>query len=296
MTVRTRKLYVNKKEALLKRAETWPKYAIFAHGNAIKGTFRVPKNVAIVFLTQQGDCTLDQYIEIIGKQERTLTDLLWQRAEFEGAPLFSVAYTPGDTCPDLNLDFNYDGLPEGFWQLPLPYAFPQSGHKISKNIILDSALWSERMIAASNKTMKLSHFIENVLPDILERTKNLRDANAVVYMMACRQIYPNDDNAGEVWKTGSDLNMKHSLVPLVRAPDVDPRQNRQERGRMVPLSRRVLHQVPGKLIPEKRTFSVFDRENQNLGRAAYQQQIFLGKLDGLTTRQQHKRFKTNKDK
>lgn len=189
--------------AKLRQVQQWPKLALFAHGSTVHGSFTVPKGLAIVFLTQPGDYCLDPYVNMLMQDADIVNDLIMQKARLVGGKeVYSVTYVEGDTCPETNFDFDFDGLTEGIWTAPLPFAFPRRGAKNGNNdknngmlgrlnrLVLNTAIYDEnnanrnlKNFAKTRRTrptgLPLSYIANNVVP-------NLAQSPVVLFVTSCR--------------------------------------------------------------------------------------------------------------
>lgn len=163
----------------LKLAQTWDKLGIFAHGNLMEGkTFHVPNDIAIVFATHPGDVCLDPLMNYIAMSHPLLDDMLFQKGVINTKqgkkPLYSVAYLPGDVCPDMTLDFVFDDYPEGIWRLPVPLSFKHGVGGVPKTV-LSTAVWKEQQYVT------LSYAIHMII-----KNASFFKRPSVVYVLACR--------------------------------------------------------------------------------------------------------------
>jgi hypothetical protein len=192
----------------IQEATQWFKMGLMAHGRTVRGSFRVPEGVAIVFMTHPGDFCADPYVQHMVMSEEMTNDLLFQRAQVLGSPVFSVVYLPGDRCPQTEFFFDFDGLPEGIWHLPLPWSFPRSGDLAKKPWVLKTAMWT---IDDARQTFQVDEGRGVLLSDVATQVVPAlsKGRNAVVYVMTCRET--DSDN---VYRAARKMNAAVSAIPI----------------------------------------------------------------------------------
>jgi hypothetical protein len=174
----------------LSELTSWRKLIVFAHGNLKKGSFVVPPNVSLVFLTHPGDlCLFPIDSWMLSRNDDFLNDLIFQRATFAGRPVYSITYKPGDACPELTLDFRFDGMPQGIWSAPVSWAFTKVRVENVHESVLRSALYTENNAqkdAGDAVSLPLSYVASTVIPRLA------KNKPVVVFVSSCR--FTNDTN------------------------------------------------------------------------------------------------------
>jgi hypothetical protein len=191
MGVQNSKVWVEKKREVLQRAEhSVNKYFVLAHGSLVDGSFKVPRNVLVVFMTTPGAYTVDPVVRKLVATEESARKLV----TMDHPHFYSATYAPGEKVPDLTLSTPLNTLSNdkhmGVYKVPIdmktpvvcPLGVRTNDTGYARRLVDQNAIASYPLRGITHNRAKLSQQAQmvgdkslNSLPKLTEKMKVLQD-------------------------------------------------------------------------------------------------------------------------